>query len=530
MSDHDHIDYMIIGSGFGGSVSALRLAEKGWRVHVVEQGRHIGPDEIRQAKAAPLRKFMWQPALGQRGYLVQHLFKHVGILGGVGVGGGSLVWGAVMLPPKPGFYDAPVWAELGIDMQAELDPHLDTARRMLGVNTNPRHGQQDDYLQATAKAMGRGETFGAVPQAIYFGLEAQSVNDPYFDGAGPRRTGCQFCGECIAGCEYGAKNSLDHNYLHLAQQAGATVQADTRAERIEPDRGGGYQVTVRGPGGRQVLRVRKLVLAAGVIGTLELLLQARDVHASLPNISPRCGAVVRTNSEALTGILSRDADENLLTDGATISSDFYADDATHITQNRIPPALGAIMRLMFVPMVETSSAWRRALRSVASLLLRPRDTLTTWFARNWSQRMTTLTVMQNDDSGVALRLGRRWWAPWRRRLVSGPPAAGRMAPSHLPLANAATQAYAEASGGIALSSVMESVGGKAMTAHILGGCPMGASADTGVIDADHQVHGYPGLYVVDGAAIPANLGVNPSLTITAMAERFAARQPDKGAA
>lgn len=525
MPNQTDIDYLIIGSGFGGSVSAMRLAEKGWRVHVVEQGRHIGPDEIRAAKAAPLRKFMWQPALGQRGYLVQHLFKHVGILGGVGVGGGSLVWGAVMLPPKPSFYDAPVWAELGVDMQAELAPHLETARRMLGVQTNPRHGRQDDYLQMTAESMGRGHSFGPVPQAIHFGTDASRTDDPYFGGEGPRRTPCRYCGECIAGCEFGSKNSLDYNYLHLAQQAGATVQAETRAERIEPDGHGGYVMTVQSPGGRQQLRSRKLVLAAGVIGTLDLLLRSRDVHGSLPNVSPRCGAVVRTNSEALTGILSRDRNENLLTDGATISSDFYADESTHITQNRIPPALGAIMRLLFVPMADGHSRWRRVGRTLLAMLRHPRDALTNLFARNWPQRMTTLTVMQNDDSGVSLRLARAWWAPWRKTLVSGAPANGRMAPSFLPLANEATRAYAKASGGIALSSVMESLGGKAMTAHILGGCPMGVSADTGVIDADHQVHGHPGLFVVDGAAIPANLGVNPSLTITAMAERFAARQP-----
>lgn len=529
MTAGDALDYLIIGSGFGGSVSALRLAEKGWRVHVVEQGRRIGPDEIRAAKAAPLRRFLWQPALGQRGYLVQHLLKHVGILGGVGVGGGSLVWGAVMLPPKPAFYAAPVWAQLGIDMRAELAPHLDTARRMLGVSPNPRIGQQDRYLKMAAEAMGQGETHGPVPQAIHFGPPGQTIDDPYFDGEGPARRGCHFCGECIAGCEFGAKNSLDYNYLHLAQQAGATVQAETRAERIAPAPGGGYAVTVRGPGGRQVLYAQKLVLAAGVIGTLQLLLTARDIHRTLPQVSPRCGEVVRTNSEALTGILSRRRDEDLLRDGTTISSDFYADAVTHITQNRIPPALGAIMRGLFVPMVDSASRWRRALRSLASLLLRPRDTLTTLFARHWAPRMTTLTVMQNDDSGVALRLGRRWWAPWRRQLVSAPPVSGKMAPSHLPLANAATRAYAEASGGIALSSVMEAVGGKAMTAHILGGCAMGAGRDTGVIDADHQVHGHPDLYVVDGAAIPANLGVNPSLTIAAMAERFAARQPDKAA-
>lgn len=521
---HDY-DYLVIGSGFGGAVSALRLAEKGWRVGVLEQGRRIGPAEIRKAKQAPLRNFHWQPALGAQGYFWQRMFGHVGVIGGVGVGGGSLVWGAVMLPPKPRFYAAPVWQELGIDMQAELAPHLDTARRMLGVRDNPGHGRQDDWLRETAAAMGAGASWGKVPQAIHFGAApATPVADPYFEGEGPARTSCRYCGGCLAGCEYGSKNSLDYNYLWLAERRGVRIHPQTRACRITPLSDGGYAVETDtvGAGGRGRVTATRLIVAAGVLGTLELLLRARDVDRTLPHISTQCGAMVRTNSEALTAVLTRDPHVDLQSDGAAISSDFYVDGHTHITQNRIADALG-VLRLMYAPMTDGAVRWRRVLATLG-MLLRPAH----WqalFARRWTKRITTLTVMQDDDSGIGLRLARSRLRPWRRVLVSTPPADGALAPSYLPVANAATRAYAQAADGIALSSLQEALGGKAVTAHILGGCPMGGSAATGVINADHEVHGHPGLFVVDAAAVPANLGVNPSLTITALAERFAARQP-----
>ncbi|MGB1558179.1 MAG: GMC family oxidoreductase N-terminal domain-containing protein, partial [Oceanococcaceae bacterium] len=274
------------------------------------EGRGIGPAEIRAAKAHPLTKAQWMPALRQKGFFVQHSFGHVGVLGGVGLGGGSLVWGAVMLPPKAGFYAAPVWQELGIDMQAELAPHLDRAKRMLGVQANPGHGWQDDYLKATASAMGVGKSWGKTPQAIYFGqAPALRQADPYFGGEGPERTSCRFCGGCLAGCEYGSKNSLDCNYLHLAQKRGVQIHTETQVLRIEALAQGGYRVHTRHPwkrGMAQSFQAHKLVLAAGVIGTLDLLLRARDVHRTLPAVSARCGEMVRTNSEALTAVLSRD--------------------------------------------------------------------------------------------------------------------------------------------------------------------------------------------------------------------------------
>lgn len=524
----DELDYLVVGSGFGGSVSALRLAEKGWKVAVLEQGNKIGPDEIKAAKAQPLSKLTWLPALRKRGYSVQHFFKHVGILGGVGVGGGSLVWGAVMLPPKPEFYDAAIWRELGIDMRSELAPYLKEAARMLGVSANPKVGKQDEYLRQAAAAMGRAETWGSVPQAIYFGKAAEEGEahcDPFFAGEGPARTPCSYCGECLAGCEYGSKNSLDQNYLYLAQKLGVRVHSDARVIRIRqsPHRHGGYEVDYRSGGRELTLHCRKLVLSAGVVGTLDLLLRSRFQHRTLPNVSPSCGVFVRTNSEALTGVFSRDAKASLLREGAAISSDYYADDHTHITQNRIAPALAPFLRMTLVPMIDEPNHRLRVLKTLLAMLCRPQHWLPAWFGRNWSGRMTTLTVMQNDDSGVRLRLKRGWFNRWKLR--SENPQHGNRAPSYLPIANAATRAFAKAANGIPLSSVFEALAGKAMTAHILGGCPMSKEASKGVIDGNHEVHGHPGLFVVDGSAIPANLGVNPSLTIAAMAERFAALQP-----
>jgi cholesterol oxidase len=506
-------------------VTALRLAEKGWRVSVAEQGRRISPADMHAAKARPYTRLFWQPPWLSRGYFVQHLFRHVGIIGGVGLGGGSLVWAAVMLPPRPGFYAAAVWRRLGLDMQRELAPHLTRAAGMLGVTPNPRLTRQDDYLRATAARMGAAERFAAVPQAIYFGPPDETLPDPYFGGEGPARSGCRFCAGCISGCPYGAKNSLDQNYLYLAERRGARLLTQRRATRIEPLPGGGYALHLDSSAGAAPLRMtaRHVVLAAGVVGTLELLLRAREIDRTLPRLSPRLGQGVRTNSEALTYVLSRDPDEDL-SDGATLSSSFHADAHTHITQNRFDRAY-RFVRWLALPMVDDPRPLRRALRTLLALFTRPRDSLTHLFARHYTRRLTALTVMQDDDSSLDFTLARPWWAPWRRRLASRPPRAGRRAPSYLPIANRATRIFAELSGGIPLSGAPEVLGDRAMTAHILGGCAMGVDAQDGVIDAGHQVHGHPGLFVVDASAIPANLGVNPSLTIAALAERFASLRP-----
>lgn len=515
-------DVLVIGSGFGGAVTALRLAEQGHAVQVLEQGRRIGPTEIASAKKN-LRELFWMPALGLRGFFTQTLFRHVGIVGGVGVGGGSLVWGSVLLEPKPAFFLDPAWSGLGIDWASELQPHYETAKRMLGRTTNPRLSEMDELLRQTATAMGSAHNFGATPVGIYFGAPAQTAPDPYFGGAGPARTGCRFCGGCLTGCPHGSKNSLDYNYLYLAQRQGASVLPERQVVRIEPLPDGGYAVHSRHPWKSlkyPVLMAPRVVLACGVLGTLELLFRARDQHRSLPCVSPRLGETVRTNSEAIVAVLHPDPRKDL-SDGVAISSDFYPNAHTHITQNRFPENYH-FMRWYMTRLVDGERPWRRALKTLALGMLKP--LWRNWFGRRWTQRISVLTVMQHLDNRLRLRFGRPWYAPWRRHLQSQA-VAGQQAPTYIAEANIAARAFAQACDGEAYNVAPESLLGQSVTAHILGGCVMSRDASEGVVDTDHQVHGYPGLYVMDGSVVSANLGVNPSLTITALAERFASRFP-----
>ncbi|MEH6580883.1 MAG: GMC family oxidoreductase [Halioglobus sp.] len=520
--DFDY-DYLIVGSGFGGSVSALRLAEKGWRVGVVEQGRRVGQDEIRRGKNS-LHRLLWNPGLGMKGYFAQRVFRHLMVVGGVGVGGGSLVWGAVMLEPKQDFYRDPRLQSLGVDWEGELGPCFERAREMLGVGLNPRHTAQDDYLQQTAKGLGVPNSFGPVPNAIYFGRPDEAEGDSGEEGNGQNREACTFCGGCLTGCEIGAKNSLDFNYLYQAEKLGVAVLPERKADRIESLQQGGYRVHLVSPGlGRKIQAVtaRKVVVASGVLGTLELLFRNRDAYKTLANVSSTLGEVVRTNSEAITAVLHPAGED--MTDGTAISSDFHPDAHTHVTQNRFDRGY-RFMRYLMGPMVDEVRPIRRALKTLVSILGSPLLMARNLFMRDWEKRITVFTVMQDHDNSVRLSYRRRWWSLFRRRLVSQSNP-GHELPSYMPIANRSTREYARVSGGTPMSTLTESMAGMCTTAHILSGCPMGSSADHSVISTEHEVHGHPGLFVVDGASIPANIGVNPSLTISAMAERFAASQP-----
>lgn len=521
MADLDY-DVAIVGSGFGGAVSALRLAEQGRRVVVLERGRrHTGEDYL-AARRDP-RRYLWEPALGlRRGFFWQRVFQHVGIIGATGVGGGSIVWAGVLLEPDTPFFTDPAWAHLRPDWRAELTEHYATAARMLGRTPAPFAGPMDDHLHAAAKAAGRESTFGPTPMAIYFGEEGRTDPDPFFGGEGPERTGCKLCGGCLVGCPYGSKNTLDQNYLWLAERRGAEVRAEHEVTNITPLDGGGYALDIAG---RRAVRAREVVLAGGVLGTLELLYRCRDEHGSLPHVSRRLGERVRTNSEAITAVLADDPGADL-TRGPSISSEFYPDDHTHVTQNRFVG--GWHLRFQLGPMIDDPDPRRRARATLRAILRHPGRHARVVFARNFEQRISPISVMQHADNELRLAYGRSPFRPWRRVLRSQL-GAGDAAPSYLPQANATARAFADSIGGTPLNLLIESVGGKSFTAHILGGAVMGADAGEGVIDTDHEVFGHPGLYVVDASAIPANVGVNPSLTITAMAERFAARQAARGA-
>ena len=540
-------DVVVVGSGFGGAVAALRLAEQGRSVLVLEQGRRHAREDFLAARRDP-RKYLWMPELGLRGFFWQRVLRHVGIIGGAGVGGGSIVWAGVLLEPKDEFFTDPAWPEpvrpeptspgsgsgdgdgsgtgsgdeAGAGWRAELAEHYRTAARMLGRETTAHVGQMDRHLESTANAMGALDTYRPTPMAIYFGREGETVPDPFFGGAGPERTGCRMCGACLVGCPYGSKNTLDVNYLWLAERLGVEVRPDTRVDTIAELPGGGYEVRTEGGG---AVRAPEVVLAAGVLGTVGLLFRSRE-QGLLPRVSQRLGEGVRTNSEAITAVLA-DNPATDLTRGPTISSEFYPDAATHVTQNRYVG--GWHMRFQLGPLVDGADPSRRRRDALAELARRPLRQLSLLSSRNFLERLSVFTVMQNVENEIRLTYSPSPVRPWTKVLRSEA-GAGEQAPSYIPQANEVARRFAESIGGRPLNLLLESVGGKSITAHILGGAAMGNSAADGVIDTDHQVFGHPSLYIVDGSSIPANVGVNPSLTITAMAERFAARYAARRAA
>ncbi len=521
-------DFIIVGSGFGGSVSAHRLTEKGYRVAILEQGRRVTPEDI-EAADADSKKFLWMPRLKLDGYFYQRFFRHTSIVGGIGVGGGSLVFAAVLLRPKKAFYEHPDWSNLGVDWEAKLAPHYDTAEKMLGRTKNPIFDKQDEYLKKTAEEMGRGDTFGPTYNGIYFGKPGEIAPDPFFDGEGPERSGCQLCGDCLSGCGKNAKNALDRNYLYFAEKQGAEIFTGRKVERIIPLENGGYKLEFVHPiTGKKIaepITSEKVVVSGGVLGSLELLFNSRDVAGTLPNLSDRLGTGVRTNSEAFAIVLSKNKNEDL-TRGPAITSDFYPDDATHITQNRFPGAY-SMMKTQLVPMIDDHVPWRRAIRTLGAMLIHPVSLISAWFASNWRQRLTVFTVMQHLDNQITFTFGRGRLSPFRPVLKSKR-VKGKEAPSYIPIGNKTGRVYAKVSNGMPANSIMESVGNLTTTSHILGGCNIGGDASQGVVDVNLEVFGHPGLYVIDGSAIPANVGVNPSLTITALAEHAMSCIPPKG--
>lgn len=519
-------DFAVIGSGFGGSVAALRLVEKGYKVVVLEQGSQVTPEDIEEGDA-DIRRLNWMPSLGMSGYFSQDFFRHVTLVRGVGVGGGSHVYAAVLLKPKDAFYHDPAWAGMGIEWKKELASFYDTASAMLGVTQNPTTDIQDEYLKKTAEKMGAVQTFGPTPNGIYFGTPEVMEPDPFFSGRGPHRTGCHLCGRCLTGCPHGSKNTLDKNYLYLARRMGAVILPFRKVINILPQETGGYLLHIRHPlktfRKYPPIRTQKIVLAAGVLGTLELLYHCRDVTRTLPAVSPQLGKIVRTNSEAIVGALSSD-EELDLTYGTAISSHFYPDAHTHITQNRFPNGYN-FMKFFTGPLVDHPHPAVRSLKTLGTILIRPSSLFRNWTAKNWNKRVTVLTVMQHLDNQISLEYGRKASFLFRRGLKSKL-VKGKEAPTFLPVANEAAKNLAAVCNGQPLNILTESIGNTATTAHILGGCHMGTSAENGVINTRHELFNYPGIYVTDGSAVSANIGANPSLTITALAERAMSLIPE----
>ncbi len=527
------VDYIVIGSGFGGSVSAMRLSEKGYRVLVLERGKRFADDDFPRTNWN-LRKFLWLPPLRCFGIMQFSMLKGVLVLHGSGVGGGSLMYGNVLMEPSAELFDAPAWRDLG-DWQAILRPHYATARRMLGVTRNPRLWPADETLRGIAADLGQGDSFRPTQVGVFFGEEGATVPDPYFDGAGPARAGCTHCGGCMVGCRYNAKNTLVKNYLYFAEQWGATIQAEAHVTDIRPlpagqPDGARYEVVYRSatrllPRRKRRVRARQVVLSAGVLGTLRLLFRCRDETGALPDLSPRLGDMVRTNSETLLGVTRRDDAVNYA-DGIAITSVFRADDVTQVEPVRYSEG-SSFIKLMTAPMIDAGdSVPERITRTLAAIARRPLDFLRGKLAPRWARRTTILLVMQTEDSMLRLRLGRSLFTAFRRGLVAQHDADNGIH-AQIDIGHQIARAFAGQTDGIPQSPLHESLLNMPTTAHILGGCSLGCSAEDSVVGLNCEVHNYPGLYVVDGSIMPANPGINPSLTITALAEYAMSHIPAK---
>jgi cholesterol oxidase len=525
---HDY-DFIIIGSGFGGSVSAHRLTEKGYRVAVLEQGKRYTTEDLPKT-TWNLRKYIWAPKLGLKGILGITTFKDIVIFHGSGVGGGSLVYANTHLEPLDKFYTDPKWADLG-SWREELAPFYAEAKRMLGTVESPVLSESDEALKSVFDDLGQGHTFGKHTVGVFFGEAGERVPDPYFEGKGPDRVGCTLCGGCMVGCRVGAKNTLDKNYLYLAEQQGAEVLPETKVTDIRPlgsgDGSDGYEVLTRSTRGvffkkRQRFTARRVVLAAGVLGTVELLSRCKD-RGSLPHLSKELGNYVRTNSESIQGVVVRDRD---VSKGIAITSGGHTREGTHIEIFRYGDRADSMGYLSNVHV--GGGRLPRQLYFLAAILRQPIQFLRQLLLPlGFSRGLAGVLAMQDSDTSMRLVYKRRWYWPFNKTITSDwgdrkPP------PTFMPDVHDVTQRLAKKLGGIPGSILPEVVLNTTTTAHILGGCPMGRSADDGVIDAHNRVFNYAGMYVVDGSMIPANLGVNPSLTITAMAERAMHHVPVKG--
>ena len=519
--DSPDYDWIIVGSGFGGSVSALRLAEKGYRVLVIEKGRRFAPGDFPKTNWN-VRKFMWNPGLGMTGPFKLSFFRHITIAHGVGVGGGSLVYANTLPVPKKDFFELGSWAGLA-DWEQELAPHYVTAQRMLGAARNPYTTVADTLMAEVADEMGRAEHFHPAQVGVWFGQPGKTVPDPYFDGEGPPRTGCIQCGACMTGCRHGAKNTLDKNYLWLAERRGVTVLPETRVDALRPMDGGYVVETVRSLGLRkhpQRFRSRRVMLSGGVLGTMELLLKMKEDPQGLPALSDRVGDFVRTNSESLIGVISgkRALD---LSKGIAIGSILHTDAHSHVEPVRYGAGSGLfrILTLPHAPGTNLPSRVGALVRHVARHPIRHLKTLT---APDYAKNSLILLYMRTHDGALRFELGRNPGSAFRTGLTTTL-TAGEPPRAYIPEATEIARRFEEKLDGTAATMFAETLFNVPTTAHILGGACIGANADDGVIDIDHQVHNYPGLYVCDGSAVSANPGVNPSLTITAMTERAMSR-------
>ncbi len=530
---HD-FDWIVIGSGFGGSTSALRLAEKGYSVGVLEAGSRFEDDEF-ASSTWDLKRYFYAPRLGLRGIFRLSIFKHVTVVSGSGVGGGSLGYANTLYVPPKAFFEDEQWSDLSDSWEQELAAHYAEAERMLGVVTYDQDDPADQVLKALGEHLGVADTYGKTRVGVFLGEEGKTVADPYFGGEGPARTGCIRCARCMVGCPVGAKNTLRKNYLWFAEKLGVKVHAEREVLDIRPigaaDGSEGYEITTQRSGAwlrkkPKTFTARGVVVAAGALGTNKLLQNCRLV-GGLPEISPRLGELVRTNSEAVLTVTLPEGRIGDQTRRVAITSSIYPDAHTHIETCHYGDD-GDSMGMLYTVLVGDGTKVTRPLKWLAAVLRHPVQALRTLNPRGWSRNTIILLVMQTLDNAIALRPVRT--RSGRIRLQTEQDES-KPNPTFIPVANKAAEWIAKEYGGVAGSSVMEALGNTPTTAHILGGAIIAGSPEQGVVDSRQRVFGYENLLLCDGSVVPANVGVNPSLTITALAEHamsYVPAAPERG--
>lgn len=506
----DHYDYIIIGSGFGGSVSALRLSEKGYKVLVIEKGKRFEADDFPKTNWN-LKRWLWLPTLHFFGFFKITFFRHVSILSGVG--GGSLVYANTLPIPQKKFFEAKSWAHLN-NWEEELNPFYKTAKEMLGVVKNPHLAFGDKALEQLAQDINKENQYEATDVAVYFGESDKLVSDPYFEGDGPDRSGCNYCGGCMVGCRYNAKNTLDKNYLYFAEKNGVEIYEEAEVDDVEPmgeQNKPKYKVSWKSSTrlfkSKGSFTCNGIVFAGGVLGTVPLLLKLKET--SLPKISKMVGRGIRTNSESLLGVTSTDSNKEF-SKGIAIGSILHTDDFSHIEPVRYPSGSG-FWRLLMAPMLDGKNWAIRLIKIIIEILTHPIKWMKLFFVKDWAKQTQILLFMQTINSTLSFKRG---WFRMKTKLEMG-----KAPTAFIHEARELVKKYAKIVDGEPVALLSETVVGIPTTAHILGGAVMGKDANEGVINKDNKVFGYENMFVCDGSAISANPGVNPSLTITAIAER-----------
>ena len=519
-------DVIIVGSGFGGSVSALRLAEKGYNVLVLEKGKRYEDKDFPKTNWN-LKKYLWMPNLFLYGIQCITFLKNVFILHGCGVGGGSLVYANTLLVPSKKAFKDERWPKG--DWDIKLKPFYEKAKQMLGAISSPHFGETDILLKECADEMGRGHTFKPVNVGIYFGEPGKRQKDPYFDGKGPERNGCILCGGCMVGCQHNAKNTLVKNYLYLAEEEGIEVIPEREVIDIKKNISGGYTLKVRKSTGiiRKVetFKSKKLILSGGVMGTVKLLLKCRQ-KGSLSDLSMQLGNYVRTNSEAIIGTSSVTAPKKRnYTKGIAISAGFHPDENTTIETVRFAKGQDVMGRLATL-MTSGKSKIPSILQLISKIIFHPIHFLTTLWPFGWAKKSVILLVMQPISNYLKMSYTRKWWRFGARTMNTNLDSKGKL-PSKIPIGEEVAETIANKTGGFTMAAITNSLLNIPTTAHILGGCIMGDTIDSGVVNENLEVFNYPDMYIIDGSIIPSNLGVNPSLTITAVSEYAMSQFPVK---